>query len=69
MPNASDAEAYVVKMQRHGVQGWLQPDFLIWRCAQVGVDNIRAHMEKHAAEAETLAKRRLELSRQARLRS
>ena len=38
------------------------------RCAQVGVDNIRAHMEKHAAEAEALAKRRLELSRQARLR-
>lgn len=33
--------------------------------AQVGVDNIRAHMEMHAAEAEALAKRRLELSKQA----
>ena len=36
-----------------------------WRYAQVGVGNIRAHMEKHAAEAEALARRRLELSRQA----
>jgi ATP-dependent Clp protease ATP-binding subunit ClpA len=38
--------------------------------AQVGVANIRAHMEKHAAEAEALARRRLELSAQAsRLRN
>jgi len=36
----------------------------------VGVANIRAHMEQHAAEAEALARRRLELSAQAsRLRN